>query len=111
MSKYRVTGIRRDHAEPLCLIEAVEFAGRIHSVGETMNWLDASPDNQLWVLDTLRRWAFLGGATVANTTSNIHYSSPLQPVRLAACRPSSSGVAPAEHEQRAGPSQGNAHGG
>lgn len=51
MSKYRVTGIRRDHAEPHCLIEAVEFAGRIHSVGETMTWLDASPDNQLWVLD------------------------------------------------------------
>ena len=51
MSKYRVTGIRRDHAEPHCLIEAVEFAGRVHSVVEAMTWLDASPENQLWVLD------------------------------------------------------------
>lgn len=51
MSKYRVTGIRRDPAEPHCLIEAVEFAGRVHSVSEAMRWLDASPNNQLWVLD------------------------------------------------------------
>ena len=51
MSKYRVTGIRRDGAEPHCLIEAVEFAGRVHSVSEVMSWLDASPDNQLWVVD------------------------------------------------------------
>lgn len=51
MSKYRVTGIRRDHAEPHCLIEAVEFAGRVHSVGDAMRWLEASPDNQLWVVD------------------------------------------------------------
>ena len=51
MSKYRVTGIRRDLVEPHCLIEAVEFAGRVHSVREAMEWLDASPDNQLWVLD------------------------------------------------------------
>ena len=51
MSKYRVTGIRRDCDEPHCLIEAVEFAGRVHSVSEAMTWLNASPDNQLWVLD------------------------------------------------------------
>lgn len=51
MSKYRVTGIRRDHAEPDCLIEAVEFAGRVYSVNEAMSWLEASPDNQLWVVD------------------------------------------------------------
>ena len=51
MSKYRVTGIRRDRAEPHCLIEAVEFAGRVHSVSEVMSWLEASPDNQLWVVD------------------------------------------------------------
>ena len=51
MSKYRVTAIRRDRADPHCLIEAVEFAGRVHSVSEAMKWLEASPDNQLWVLD------------------------------------------------------------
>ena len=51
MSKYRVTAIRRDSAEPHCLIEAVEFAGRVHSVSEAMTWLSASPENQLWVVD------------------------------------------------------------
>ena len=51
MSKYRVTGIRRDRAEPHCLIEAVEFAGGVHSMSEAVTWLRASPDNQLWVVD------------------------------------------------------------
>lgn len=51
MSKYRVTAIRRDRTEPHCLIESVEFAGRVHSVSEAMSWLDASPANQLWVVD------------------------------------------------------------
>ena len=51
MSKYRVTAIRRDRTDPHCLIEAVEFAGRVHSMSEAVSWLEASPDNQLWVVD------------------------------------------------------------
>lgn len=51
MSRYQVTSIRRDRAHPDCLIEAVGFAGQIYSIDETMRWLNASPDNQLWVVD------------------------------------------------------------
>lgn len=51
MSRYQVTSIRRDRAHPDCLIEAVGFAGQIYNVDETMRWLNASPDNQLWVID------------------------------------------------------------
>jgi hypothetical protein len=50
MSRYQVTCIRRDRANP-CLIEAVGFAGQIYEVDEAMRWLDASADNQLWVVD------------------------------------------------------------
>jgi hypothetical protein len=51
MSRYRITAIKRDQNQPYCLIDAVEFAGRVHRVEEAMRWLDASPDNALWVLD------------------------------------------------------------
>lgn len=51
MSRYQVTSIRRDRAHPGCLIEAVGFAGQIYDVDDTMRWLNASPDNQLWVVD------------------------------------------------------------
>jgi hypothetical protein len=51
MSRYRITAIKRDQNQPYCLIDAVEFAGRVHKVEEAMRWLDASPDNALWVLD------------------------------------------------------------
>ena len=51
MSRYRITGIKRDQAEPQCLIEAVEFAGRVHRIDDAMRWLNASPDNELWVVD------------------------------------------------------------
>ena len=51
MSRYQVTCIRRDPGHPGCLIEAVGFAGQIYEVEEAMRWLDASPDNQLWVVD------------------------------------------------------------
>jgi hypothetical protein len=51
MSRYQVTSIKRESAHPDCLIEAVEFAGQIHSVDEAMRWLNASPDNELWVVD------------------------------------------------------------
>ena len=51
VSRYRITGIKRDPAQPHCLIEAVEFAGRVHKVDEAMRWLNASPENELWVVD------------------------------------------------------------
>lgn len=51
MSRYQVTSIRRDRALPGCLIEAVGFAGQIYEIDEAMRWLNASPDNQLWVVD------------------------------------------------------------
>lgn len=51
MSRYQVTCIRRDSADPGCLIEAVGFAGQIYDVEGAMRWLDASPDNELWVLN------------------------------------------------------------
>jgi hypothetical protein len=51
MSRYRITAIKRDHDPTDCLIEAVEFAGRVHKVDEAMRWLNASPDNELWVVD------------------------------------------------------------
>lgn len=51
MSRYQVTSIRRDRAHPGCLIEAVGFAGQIYDLDQTMRWLNASPDNELWVRD------------------------------------------------------------
>lgn len=51
MSRYQVTSIRRDCAHPGRLIEAVGFAGQIYDLDDTMRWLNASPDNQLWVID------------------------------------------------------------
>ena len=51
MSRYQVTSIRRDRVQPDCLIEAVGFAGQIYEMEEAMRWLNASPDNQLWVVD------------------------------------------------------------
>ena len=51
VSRYRITGIKRDQADPHCLIEAVEFAGRVHKIEEAMRWLNASPDNELWMVD------------------------------------------------------------
>ena len=51
MSRYQVTSIRRDRAQPHCLIEAVGFAGQVYGMDEAMRWLNASPDNQLWVVD------------------------------------------------------------
>jgi hypothetical protein len=51
MSRYQVTSIRRDPAEPGCLIEAVAFAGQVYEMDEAMRWLNASPDNELWVVD------------------------------------------------------------
>jgi hypothetical protein len=51
MSRYRITGIKRDQAHPHCLIDAIEFAGSVHTVDAAMRWLDASPDNALWVVD------------------------------------------------------------
>jgi hypothetical protein len=51
MSRYQVTAIRRDRAQPGCLIEAVVFAGQVYEMDDAMRWLNASPDNQLWVVD------------------------------------------------------------
>jgi len=51
MSRYRITAIKRDQDQPDLLIDAVEFAGGVHQVEEAMRWLNASPDNELWVLD------------------------------------------------------------
>lgn len=51
MSRYQVTSIRRDRSNPECLIEAVEFGGQVYQIEDAMRWLDASPDNQLWVVD------------------------------------------------------------
>lgn len=51
MSRYQVTSIRRDRTNPDCLIEAVEFGGQVRPIEDAMRWLDASPDNQLWVVD------------------------------------------------------------
>jgi hypothetical protein len=51
MSRYRITAIKRDPANPHCLIDAIEFAGSVHRVDDAMRWLDASPDNALWVVD------------------------------------------------------------
>ncbi len=51
MSRYQVTSIRRDRTNPECLIEAVEFGGQVRPLEDAMRWLDASPDNQLWVVD------------------------------------------------------------
>ena len=51
MSRYQVTCIVRDPAQPGCLIEAVGFAGQIYEIDEAMRWLSSSPDNQLWVVD------------------------------------------------------------
>lgn len=51
MSRYQVTSIRRDRAQPDCLIEAVGFAGQVYGMDDAMRWLNASPDNQLWVVD------------------------------------------------------------
>ena len=51
MSRYQVTSIRRDGTNPDCLLEAVEFGGQVYTVEDAMRWLDASPDNQLWVVD------------------------------------------------------------
>jgi hypothetical protein len=51
MSRYRITAIKRDRAHPHCLIDAIEFAGRVHCIDDAMRWLNASPDNALWVVD------------------------------------------------------------
>lgn len=51
MSRYQVTCIRRDSANPRCLIEAVGFAGQVYDIEGAMRWLNASPDNALWVVD------------------------------------------------------------
>ncbi|NUT01538.1 MAG: hypothetical protein HOP96_11235 [Sphingomonas sp.] len=51
MSRYQVTSIRRDRINPDCLMEAVEFGGQIYGIDEAMRWLEASPDNQLWVVN------------------------------------------------------------
>jgi hypothetical protein len=51
MSRYQVMSIRRDRAQPGCLIEAVGFAGQVYGMDDAMRWLNASPDNQLWVVD------------------------------------------------------------
>lgn len=51
MSRYRVTCIKRDSANPDCLIDTVGFAGQIYDINEAIRWLDAAPGNQLWVVD------------------------------------------------------------
>jgi hypothetical protein len=51
MSRYQVTSIRRDRAHPGCLLEAVGFAGQLYGIDDAMRWLNASHDNQLWVID------------------------------------------------------------
>ena len=51
MSRYQVTSIRRDRTNLDCLIEAVEFGGQVRPIEDAMRWLNASPDNQLWVVD------------------------------------------------------------
>ena len=67
MSRYRITGIKRDQAQPHCPIEAVEFAGRVHMVGDAIRWLNASPDNELWVVDDSGEAAWVSARQHART--------------------------------------------
>ena len=67
MSRYRITGIKRDETQPHCLIEAVEFAGRVHKVDDAIRWLNASPDNELWVVDDSGEAAWVSARQHART--------------------------------------------
>lgn len=51
MASYQVTCITRDRADPDWRIGAVGFNSKVYPIDAVIEWLQASDENKLWVVD------------------------------------------------------------